>query len=96
MAVLDTNVLNATAGEISLTTESVVTLYVLAKTGDHDRHRVILQASPTASGGNWRRAGSTVRGAAIKTYTIAAERVRAKVVRPEGSTSTCDVFVIAR
>ena len=82
MATLNTNVQNATAGEISLTTESVVTLYVLAKTGDHDRHRVILQGSPTASGGNWRRAGSAVRGVGAETYIIAAARVRAKVVFP--------------
>ena len=96
MATLDTNSLNDTVGEIALTTESVVTLYVLGATGSHAKHRVILQGSPTGSGANWRRAGSAVRGVGAETYIIAAERVRAKVVRAEGSTSTCDVFLVAR
>ena len=96
MATLNTNTDNATAGEILLTTESVITLYVLPDTGSHDKHRVILQISPTASGANWRRFSPPVRGIGVETYIAGALRARAKVVKPEGSTSTCDVFLVAR
>ena len=96
MAILDTNVAGATAGEIVLTTESMVTLYVLPDTGDHDKHRVVLQISPTVSGANWRRFGQPVRGIGVGTYIAGALRARARVGKPEGSTSTVDVHLIAR
>ncbi len=94
MATLNTNTDNATTSAITLTTQSVITLYVLPISGTHKKHRVILQVSP--DGTKFRRAGPPVRGLGVETYVVAAQKARAKVIRPEGSISTCDVFVIAR
>lgn len=94
MAVLDTNVDNTTGAEISLTTESVVSVYVLPATGTHKNHRIILQVSP--DGTKWRRFGQPIRGIGVETYIVAAAKVRPKVIRPEGTTSTVDVQLVAR
>ena len=45
-AVLNTNSLGATGAEITITTETIVSLYVVDKTGAHNNHLVVLEASP--------------------------------------------------
>lgn len=92
--ILDTDSDSDVTTAITLTTESVITLYVLPGTGTHKKHRVALQVSP--DGTKWRRFGQPVRGVDVETYVVAAAKARAKVIRPEGSTSTSDVFLIAK
>lgn len=93
-AVLDTNVLNASGATVTVTTESLVTLYVDNKTGTSTIHRVMLEVSPD-SGTTWVGTEVKVQGEGCTSMTVACTQVRAKVVREEGSTSTVDVWVLA-
>ena len=93
MAELDTNLEGATAAEVSLTDKSVVSLYVLPNTGTNNNHHVGLQCSP--DGSNWVNIPNTLKGTGCKTYTLAAQKVRAIVTEPERSTSTVDVQIMA-
>jgi hypothetical protein len=92
---LNTNTLDATGVELSLTTETVVTVTVLAKTGTSLNHCVILQQSPD-SGITWQDVPPPIVGEGSLTMQIVATRVRAKVKKIEGATSTVDVHILAR
>ena len=94
MAALNSNTVGATAGEISLSPESVITLYVFASTGTHDEHHIAMEVSPDSN--NWVRLPYMIRGVGTITYTMAAQKARAVVDIPEGSTSTVNVFLVAK
>lgn len=94
-ATLDTNSLDATGAEVTLTTETLITLYVVAKTGVNHNHCVILQASPD-SGTTWVPIPPPVLGIGVLTVEVAATKVRAKVLKAEGATSTVTVHILAR
>lgn len=93
-AVLDTNVLNANGAEVTITTQTLVTLYVNGKTGTHANHKVMLEVSPD-SGTTWVGTRATVEGEGCVSLTAVCTKVRAKVTRVEGATSTVDVWVLA-
>ena len=94
-AVLDTGVINTTGAELTLTTETIVTLYVKGKTGAHKMHCVMLEVSPDG-GTTWLPTRCIVSLEGDASMTLVATKVRAKVIRPEGTTSTVDVWLLAR
>lgn len=93
---LNTNSAGDTTAEQTITSQKTATLFVLAKTGTHHNHRVILQVSPN-DGTNWVDTHVEVLGTGCKSSdNMAVTRVRAKVLEAEGSTSTVDVHVLVR
>jgi len=70
MATLNTNIKGDTAATLTLTTETVVTLYVLADTGDSGNYRVGLELSPD-NGANWLDSEVIISGPDIETITCA-------------------------
>ena len=90
---LDTNTALAVAGATTVTTETVVSLYVFGKTGAHKKHEVILQVSP--DGTNWLDIPRVIRGIGVLTVTVSATKIRACVLKREGATSTIDFHIIA-
>ena len=94
-AVLDTNVLNATAAPLALTTQKMVTLYVSHTTGTHNNHRVALEFSP--DGSLWLPSDETVNGhEKFLTVEAVGTNVRVVVIEAEGQTSTITVHILAR
>lgn len=94
-AILNTNSLYATAAELTLTTETVVTLSIVAKTGASLNHCVILQQSPN-DGTTWLDIPPPLTGLGSITHILATTKVRAKVIKVEGGTSTVDIHIVAR
>ena len=94
-AVLDTEVVDATGAELTLTTETIVTLYVKGKTGTHNVHCVMLEVSPDG-GTTWLPTRCIVSLEGEASMTLVATKVRAKVIRTEGATSTVDVWLLAK
>ena len=94
-ATLNTNSLGVTGAELTITTESLITLFVAAKTGSHNNHRVMLQVSPDA-GTTWLNSPHSILGAGCYVVSLACTKVRAKVVEIEGATSTVDVWILAK
>ncbi len=90
---LNTNSALAVAGATTITTETVVSLYVFEKTGTHKKHEVILQVSP--DGTNWIDVPRVVRGKGVLTVTVSATKIRACVLKSEGATSTIDFHLVA-
>lgn len=91
---LDTNVKLATSSPLTLTSETVVTLYVFGKTGTHTKHEVIIQVSP--DGTNWMDHHMIVRGEGLVTTTVSAAEIRACVLNKEDATSTIDFHLVAK
>lgn len=90
---LNTNTALAVSSATTITTETVVSLYVFEKTGTSKKHEVILQVSP--DGTNWLDLPRGVRGKGFATYTISATKIRACVLKTEGATSTIDFHLVA-
>lgn len=59
-ATLDANKENASGAEISLTDETIITLYVVHKAGAHSLHRVTIEYTP--DGVNWFRSPRSING----------------------------------
>ena len=94
-AVLDTNVVGATAAPLVLTTQRMVTLYVSHTTGTHNNHRVALEFSP--DGVLWIPSDETINGhEKFLTVEAVGANVRVVVVEAEGQTSTITVHILAR
>lgn len=93
-ATLNTNTLNANAAQITISSETTISLYVVAKTGAEGSYRVSLEVSPDA-GTTWLEAGSTLSKPGIITCKCATTRARAKVSVAQGATSTVTVHVVA-
>lgn len=91
---LDTNVKLATSSPLTLTGETVVSLYVFGKTGTHTKHEVIIQVSP--DGTNWMDHHTIVRGENFITAVLSAAEIRACVLNKEDATSTIDFHLVAR
>ena len=94
-ASLDTNSINHTAAELTLTTETLITLSVVAKTGASLNHCVLVEQSPD-DGTTWLDILPPLTGVGSITHSIATTKVRAKVVKAEGATSTVTIHLIAR
>lgn len=95
MAVLDTNDQDATTTPIAVSTGTLVSLFVVEKTGGRGKFRVQLQASPD-SGTSWINVGNTLSKTGHSCIPCVATEVRAKVVNTQGAASTVDVFVLTR
>ena len=93
---LDANSTSSVSAPLALTTETIVTLYVFHVTGSNDNHRVVLQASPTVSGGNWRQVGKIINGIGASTELVSAERIRAKMFSAEGAASSVEIHIVAK
>ncbi len=96
MAILNTNDKDATAGEISLTTETMITLYVFAKDGGSGKYRIVKEVSPDDSGPVWVEVGPTLSRPGISTCPCVAKRARARVLETQGDVSTVTVTLLAR
>lgn len=94
--ILDANDSNAISAALALTDETLVTLYVFHETGTKNNYRTILQASPIAAGAKWRQVGSPINGAGSITVRVSADRVKAKMLSPEGSISTVEIHIVAK
>lgn len=87
--------MGAAGAEVTVTTEKLYTLYVIAKTGTNANHRVILQVSPD-NGTTWIDTSCEVIGAgACASLSAVCTKVRAKVSEVEGATSTITAWVLA-
>jgi len=95
---LITTLATATAGtfsaELALDTETVITLDVKLKLGTHDNSRIVLQHSP--DGVNWLPGEDSTNGNGSVTVTLATTKVRACVLRGEGSTAEANIFITAK
>lgn len=91
---LDTNTKGATAAELTLTTETKITLYVVAKTGQSGNHLVGVEVSP--DGSTWVGMPGSVRGLGCLSYDCVASKVRAIVIEAEGSSSNVIAHILAR
>lgn len=95
MATLDTNSADDTAAELTITTETLVTLSVIALTGASLNHCILIQQSPDA-GTTWLDMPHPLTGLGMMTHKVAATKVRAKVLKAEGAASTVTVHLVAR
>lgn len=95
MATLNTNIKGDTAATLTLTTETVVTLYVLADTGGSGNYRVGLELSPD-NGATWLDSEVIISGPDIETITCAATKARAVTLEAQGSSSTVTIHLLAR
>lgn len=91
---LDTNAKLATSSALTLTDETVITLYIFKKTGTSKKHETVIQLSP--DGTNWMTHPTPIRGEGMVTVTGSAAKIRACVVEDEGATSTVDFHLVAR
>jgi hypothetical protein len=95
---LNSNVDKSNGVGMALTTETSITLIVIAKTGAHNNHTVCLELSGgnTSVGEFIDIQESEVVGSGISTINHNGGYVKAKVCKPESSASEVDVWIIAR
>ena len=94
-AVLDSDSLAVTGAEITITTETMITLYVKGKTGTHGSHRIEIQISPD-NGTTWIDTACNVRREGCCSITAVCTKARAKLVLAEGAISSVDVWLLAK
>ena len=93
-ATLNSNTLNATGATITITTETLISLYVFNATGAHSNRHIGLEVSP--DGTNWILASGTIKGERTLTYNCIAQKARVIVTEAEGATSTVNVHLLAK
>ena len=94
-ATIDSNTEGATGAEITLTTETLITLYVIDATGTHLNRRVSIEY--TGDNTNWFADPHSLNGhGSVLTSQIVATKARVVIVEAEGATSTINVVLIAR
>jgi len=91
---LDVNNAVTRGSTLAMTTETMMTLIVVGKTGTHNKHVVGVQISP--NGTDWVDIKGTVRGEGCTSFPCAAASGRVFVKKAEGSASTADIYLIAR
>ena len=103
MAISTTGTLNSNVDKsngvgMALTTETSITLIVIAKTGVHNNHTVCLELSGgnTSNGDFIDIEGSALVGTGIVTIHHNGGYVKAKVCKPESADSEVNVWIIAR
>ena len=92
---LDSNDKGASAAELTLTTETIISFYIFAKTGTAGKYRVGIEASPD-NGTTWVEIGVVLAHPGIHTCPCIATKVRAIVLEAQGETSTITVHILAR
>ena len=90
----DSNLQGNTGAELTLTNETVITMYVQNKTGTHNNSQMTIQYSP--DGLVWIDDPHSTNGIGLMTSIVAASKVRAKLITVEGSDATADVFIVAK
>jgi len=80
---------------LTLTDETIVTLYILPTSGDHNNHQMGIQISPD-NGVNWIDYGHLVAGESALTEVVSTTQVRAKVYAAEGADSTLTAILVAK
>ena len=93
--VLDTNDKDTVIATVTLTTESIITLYAFERTGTHGDWRLIIEISPDL-GVTWVEAGPTLHKAGCLTIEAATTRARVKVLVAQGATYTINAHLLAR
>lgn len=91
---LDTDVQGATTAEITVTTETVFTMYVAAKTGAEGNYRIVLETSPD-SGTTWFECDIELRGPGTETHICTTTKARLKVLDAQGAVSTVTASLMA-
>lgn len=92
---ISTNVVGATSVELTLTTETTVTLYTSLASGTHHNSRVTLEFSPD-NGTTWIEGDQSTNGYGMVTYHLVTTKVRVSVLKAEGSAATAEVFILAQ
>lgn len=85
----DANVTGPITDAIDISTENHVGLFVFAATGAHDNHVVGLEVSH--NGTDWAPVPQRLTGVGYLYYELCAQKIRAKVYKAEGATSTVTV-----
>tara|TARA_R110000851_G_scaffold212558_1_gene365202 strand:+ start:313 stop:606 length:294 start_codon:yes stop_codon:yes gene_type:complete len=94
-ATLNANSLGVNGAEITLTTETLISLYVIDATGTHRNRRVTIEYS--GDGTNWFPDPHSLNGhGSVLTVQVVATKARACIIAVEGSESTVNVVLIAR
>ena len=93
---IDCNDINDNGGEITLTDEKSISLYVVPDTGTSQNYCVGIQLSPEASGAPWVSSVACVRRRGQITIECNAKRARISVFEVEGQASKADCYLIAR
>lgn len=91
---LDTETKGNETSELTLTTETVVSLFTSLATGTHNNSRVTLEFS--ADGNVWRPGEQSTNGNGFITFIAAANKVKAVVLKGEGSAATANISIVAR
>jgi hypothetical protein len=91
---LATTTASTCSAELTLDTETVITLDVKLKSGTHNNSRIVLQHSP--DGINWLPGEDSTNGTGSVTTVLATTKVRACVLRGEGSVAEADIFITAK
>lgn len=92
---LDTNLLGDRSAELTLSGETLITMYLVDKSGSHHNHRVIFEVSPD-DGATWIPCPPAILGLGVLASQIAATKVRACVSEAEGGASEAYIWILAR
>lgn len=92
---VDTNKQGATNIELVITDETLITMDVFNKSGEHNNSRMTLQFSPD-NGINWITGDQFTNGNGSVTFHRATTKVRAFVSKPEGNVAGGSVFITAK
>ena len=94
-ATIDANNASAKSGELTLTDETLFTLYVLHSTGSNNNHRLAIELSPVSTGDVWVADSESLLGAGHMTLTAVAARARIGVIETEGGDSVTTATLLA-
>lgn len=92
--VIDTSSIGNVSHELSLTTETVVTLDVAILSGTHNNSRCELQHSP--DGVNWFSSGDSTNGTGTITEILSTSKVRVNVLIGEGDLASTAFYITAK
>ena len=92
---VNANTLAVTLTSLAITTESLITMYVVNKTGTHANSHVGLECTP--NGTDWSEELGLIRAkGGHMTYQVNATKIRPFIEEAEGAASTVDIHIIAR
>lgn len=95
MATLNANSKGDVGAPLTLTDQTIVTLYAFPAVQDKGKYRIALEGSPD-KGTSWAELGDPLSKQGTMTVAaVATTNVRAKVIEVEGGTSTVTVHVLA-
>lgn len=92
--VLDTGVEGSNGLVLPLTNETLITVYIIGRTGKHDNHVVALEFSP--DGTTFVQDPNLIVGTSHKTFHVCAAAVQLKVVKSEETESSVTAHILAR